>query len=402
MRILFLNQFCWPELAATSQLLTDVVRHLAGEGHEITVICAATSYAGTDSTERPEARIIRTPSFPFKRSLLGRALSYFSFFGWALWYGLRAPRQDVIVAMTTPPLLSLVGEAIRRLRGGRFYIWEMDLYPEIAIDLGVVKKDSLLTRGWNRLVDFSRARADGIIALSECMRDRLLDRQAPYAKIHIAENWANSDRIYAATRGKSGPVTLVYPGSLGRAHDTRTIAFAMDHFKNDSRFRFVFVGGGLGMAALRQRCKENGVENAEFHSYKTPDALAEIMAEAHIGLVTQIETVRGSLVPSKIYAVLAAGLPLLFVGPSPVEPARVVNRFRCGWRVAPGDGEGLVTLLNMLAADREHLMQAGRRARQAFLEHYDRGVAVRRIARILGVLEGVRTTETTRTVATVR
>jgi glycosyltransferase involved in cell wall biosynthesis len=401
MRILCLNQFFWPELAATSQLLTDVVRHLASEGHEVTVICAASSYAGADSTECPDAQIIRTPSLPFKRSLLGRALSYFSFFFFALWYGLRVPAPDAIVTMTTPPLLSLVGEMIRRLRGGRFYIWEMDLYPEIAIDLGVMKKDSFITRVWDRLVDFSRARADGIIVLSECMRARLLDRKVPYSKMHIVENWANSDRIYATARPVGQEITLLYPGSLGKAHDVETIAKAMEHFKDDSRFRFVFVGGGPGMAPLRQRCLESGVSNAEFHAYVTPDELAGMMGRAQIGLVTQIETVRGSLVPSKVYAVLAAGLPLLFIGPAPVQPARIIDRFRCGWRIAPGDSQGLIALLDMLARDTDHVGQAGRRARQAFMEHYDRGVAVQRIAQVLGI--PARTpVASTRTVASVR
>ncbi len=128
MRILFLNQFFWPELAATSQLLTDVVRHLADEGHQITVICGANGYAGTDSTECPDARVIRTPSLPFKRSMLGRALSYFSFFGWALWYGLRAGRQDVIVTMTTPPLLSWMRQFLIVMDTGCFEVCPSEKY----------------------------------------------------------------------------------------------------------------------------------------------------------------------------------------------------------------------------------------------------------------------------------
>jgi hypothetical protein len=58
MRVLLLNQFFWPDTAPTGQLLTDLARYLAEQGHEVTAICDASNYGEHDATPEPPARII--------------------------------------------------------------------------------------------------------------------------------------------------------------------------------------------------------------------------------------------------------------------------------------------------------------------------------------------------------
>ena len=53
LRVLFINQFYWPDAAATSQLLTDVTRALTAEGHEVEVLCGKTGYASVDIMDEP-------------------------------------------------------------------------------------------------------------------------------------------------------------------------------------------------------------------------------------------------------------------------------------------------------------------------------------------------------------
>jgi glycosyltransferase involved in cell wall biosynthesis len=84
---------------------------------------------------------------------------------------------------------------------------------------------------------------------------------------------------------------------------------------------------------------------------------------------------------------MAAGRPFIYVGPAEANPARLVDRFGCGWRIEPGDSVGLAGLLESLAARPELLAAAGARARQAFLDHYDIEHGVARILKILGLAE---------------
>src|SRR5271167_2537183 len=104
MKLLFVNQFFWPDVAPTGQLLSDLTEHLTQEGHEVTVICSRGAYADGGSAKltaadgpAPSIRILRVPGFTYQRGSFGRLFSYAIFLLGSLWYELRLPRQDLVV-----------------------------------------------------------------------------------------------------------------------------------------------------------------------------------------------------------------------------------------------------------------------------------------------------------------
>ena len=80
---------------------------------------------------------------------------------------------------------------------------------------------------------------------------------------------------------------------------------------------------------------------------------------------------------------MAAGRPLLYIGPDGSTPARHIRSFNCGWRVQPGDVDGVIRLLHHLEVNRHLLGEAGDRGRLAFEQHFDRSIGVARIVEIL-------------------
>jgi len=389
MRALLLNQFFWPDSAATSQLLTDLAKGLKDLGHEVHVICAAQGYAVSDaSVEDPGVAIHRVHSLPFVRGKLGRALSYVSFFLACSLRVLLMPRADLVITLTTPPVLALIGAALKTLRGSRHFIWEMDVYPDVAVDLNYIKAGGLVERVAGSLLDFCRLKSDGILALGQCMQRRLIARGIPAYKVHVADNWANGKLISPAPRRfSSNALTLLYSGNLGLAHDIDTILYAMEELRTDDRFRFVFAGGGLLRGSLETKCRQAAISSVEFHSYSERQNLSERLANCDVGLITQRESCLGSVVPSKIYGLLAAGRPIIFIGPAESTVATIIKRFKCGWQVDNGDVNGLVSLLKILISQPEGLHAAGKAARIAFEMHYDLPLGVTRICSLLGASE---------------
>jgi len=386
MTILLLNQFFWPDSAATSQLLTDLARGLTERGHSVHVICAQSGYAIEDNTEPPPVQIHRIAAAPFLRGIVGRVASYSSFFLGALWQGLRVPPPDVVmITLTTPPLLSLIGTLIQKLRGARHFIWEMDVYPDVAVDLNYFKKGSFLEQVVGFLADLSRKQCDGILALGPCMRDRLVNRGISSSKIYIADNWADGRKIRPVSWPPAhNPLTILYSGNLGLAHDVGTIQEAIEALKNDRRFRFVFAGSGARRAQLEGWCKANGVDNTEFRPYSAKASLGESLGSGHIGLITQNDACLGSVVPSKLYGLLAAGRPVLFIGPKASTVARILERFECGWQVNCGDTVTLLRILEALEGDLREVQSAGERARKAFASNYDLPHGISRICAFIG------------------
>ena len=385
MRILFINQFFWPDSSATSQQLTDLATGLAERGNHVTVLCGEGGYANVSAGAiAPPVDVIRVKALPFSKNKVTRLLSYLSFYVSAFARGLTAPKADVVVSLTTPPLISLLGSSIKMLRGSRHFIWEQDIYPDVAIDLNYIRKGGAADRVTGVLADFSRRHADGIIALGECMKQRLVLRGIPAAKISIAENWSNAEAITPMERpGDPKELVLLYSGNLGLAHDVDTIAGAMKNLREDHRFRFLFVGSGGKRKQLQEFCESNGIGSLEMRGYVSRDKLSEGLAAGDIGLVTQSNVCWGTVVPSKVYGILAAGRPVLFIGPKVATPALVIERHNCGWQVEPGDVEGLTRLLVRLAENPQLVHEAGKRARQALLDHYDLPQSIDRIAAIL-------------------
>jgi colanic acid biosynthesis glycosyl transferase WcaI len=384
LKILFVNQFFWPDSSATSQQLTDLATGLAERGHDVSVLCGEGGYAAASASAVPPVRFYRVKALPFARGRIGRLLSYLSFYLSAFARGLTVARQDVVVSLTTPPLISLLGSSIKMLRGSRHLIWEQDIYPDVAIDLHYIQPGSVADRLTGLLADFSRRHADGIIALGECMKERLIRRGISSDKILIAENWANGSAITPMPRpGNPDELVLLYSGNLGLAHDLETFIGAAKNLRNDSRFRFIFVGGGGRRKELADFCEANEIHSVEFRPYVSRDRLSEGLAVGDIGLVTQQDVCCGSVVPSKVYGILAAGRPILFIGPRAATPALTVERHHCGWQIDCGDVIALTQLLRTLADNKAIVHEAGNCARQALVENYDLPHGIDRIHSIL-------------------
>lgn len=387
MKILLVNQFFWPDAAPTSQLLTDLARHLAFQGHEVHAIAANGGYSDDEGDNPPPVQIHRPPAFRFGRGKFGRVASYTSFLFTAALKGLFLKRPDIVITLTTPPLLSLLGTMIKACRGSAHFIWEMDVYPDIAIDLNVLRAGGMVARTTGALADLSRRSADGVIALGECMRERLLRHGIPAQKIFVADNWADGTLIEPArpVSEHDKPLAVLYSGNLGLAHDVDTVLGAMTCLNKTHKINFIFAGSGARRADLEQQCRNLQLANVTFRQYASRQKLRDSLCDGDIGLVTQMTASLGSVVPSKIYGLMAAGRPVLFIGPKESTPARIIARFNCGWQIDCGDSDSLAKLLAHLAEDRKSLMQAGLRARLAFDEYYDLPHGVSRICSIIGV-----------------
>ena len=398
MRILLLNQFFYPDIAASAQLATDLAVDLVGAGHEVSAVSGRGVYAGgAKSLPMRDAyrgvKIVRLPCTDFGRgSLAGRLIDYASFLVSSVAAIPFLGRFDVVVVMSTPPLLVVSGLVARRLTCNRLIFWVQDVYPEVALALGAIRQGPLCSI----LAWVSRKAlqgADRVVTIGEVMTERLVAAGADPGKIDVVENWADGSGLVRIPEGEgrlrgemglNGRFVVLYSGNLGNAHDFSGLEMAIEQITQIRRdVVFVFAGEGAQKARLMKRF--SGREDfVRFLPYREREDLAEGLALGDLHVVTQRRGLEGLVVPSKFYGILAAGRPVLYLGPERTEVARRVQQLDVGETVEPEDAEAIEKAVSRWAEmSPSKRQEVGIRARSVFDSDFDRKISTGRWGRIL-------------------
>ena len=147
----------------------------------------------------------------------------------------------------------------------------------------------------------------------------------------------------------------------------------------------MFAGGGFRRQQLEKFCREQGIANVVFRPYSSRAELGASLAEGHLGLVTQLPQTCGSIVPSKTYGIMAAGRPILYIGPREATPARIIERFQCGWQVDPGDTAALPVCSRGFPRNAILMIEAGRAPARPSNSTTTGSRGLARIVKILGL-----------------
>jgi colanic acid biosynthesis glycosyl transferase WcaI len=373
---LFINRVYPPDGAATGQILADLAITLTTLGWKVTVITSRTVTGAEEYEVCEGVEIVRLKALPFTRSShWQRAISYLSFYPLVLWRALRLPRTDVVVTMTDPPLLLVMGVFLKWFKRNRLVHWAQDLYPEVAQTLGVVRAEGIFGRLLKYLSTWGVQHHDGIVCIGRCMRERLLARGIDDRSIAIIPNWINTEQVHPLQPDKnpfysdnglpSFPLVM-YSGNLGLAHpfDAMLKAAKILSVKMPEA-QIVFVGDGPNLSYVQSKAQQEQLTNVRFLPFQPREKLAESLSAATIHLASMHDEMVGLVVPSKVYGILAAGRPCIFLGPAQSEAAQLIREYQCG-TVLPGSVDGAVladTLIEWLN-NPTRLQRAGANARR--------------------------------------
>jgi colanic acid biosynthesis glycosyl transferase WcaI len=339
--LLFLNRVYPPADGATGQLLAELAPELVHSGWQVTVL---TSRPGGE-TPRAEmiagVRVERVSGLPLTRaSLRRRALSYLSLYPALLLRALRLPRADVVVTLTDPPLLAVLGPALKWLKGSRLVHWAQDLYPEVAEALGVLRPGGVLARLCRGLSTWALRQHDVIIAVGRCMKQRLCARGLAPERVWVIPNWApatvqaadpSAGQTFRKQHGLEDRFVVMYSGNLGLAHPFEAVLDAAQLLRDlRPQIVFVVIGSGPRLAWVQHQAAARQLTNVRFLPPQPREDLAASLGAADLHLVTMHPALTGLVVPSKVYGALAAGRPCLFLGPAESEVAQLIQQFNCG------------------------------------------------------------------------
>jgi glycosyltransferase involved in cell wall biosynthesis len=332
LKILLLNQCFYPDVVSTAQYLTELATELSARGHDVTVIAGDRGY--DDPSLRFPRRetwknieIIRIPSLSLGKSSRWRRAANFGSF--AIVCALRLlllRRFDVVVALTSPPLISFLGALFVRLKGGSFCFWVMDLNPDEAIAAGWLAEDSVATRCFQWMLRYSLKHATQTIVLDRFMKDRVLAKGADARRVTIIPPWSHDDAVefsfegreaFRREHGLSDRFVVMYAGNHSPCHPLDTLLDAALKLKDCEDIAFCFVGGGSEQTKVRDFALQHELSNVKCLPYQPLDQLAGSLSAADLHVVVMGDEFVGIVHPCKIYNIMAVGAPALYIGPQP-------------------------------------------------------------------------------------
>ena len=383
MRLTLLNQFYAPDISPTAQLAASLAEHRASLGDDVTVIAGRAGYLEGLGPERLEETLVRvrrawTPDLG-KSSIPRRVLGYLSYLVGSTARVLLLPRQDVIVVMTTPPLVVVVALLHKLLhRRTRVVLWSMDCYPDVAERFGELATGGPVSRLLRAITRRAFRHLDHVVALDGAMAELLTSQYAAAEgrpPCTIVPNWERAE-LFPAGDGpaspweglvelvpsdvRAGKVLVVYLGNIGVGHRFDTVVDAAEQLSDEAIF--LFVGGGARRDALVEAAAARGLENLVVHGYVAKPATPRLLAAADAALITLDDRSLGVISPSKLHANLAAGLPVLYVGPRHSNVDEAIERFGCGTSLREGEVAELVAAVRTIGSE-PPAERAARRAR---------------------------------------
>ncbi len=433
MRILILNQHFYPEVASSGQIMAELGADLVRKGHQVTALTGRPSYRRSDEQEdvfvtsiRPgknewraktgfflgvigtivpkrileldsifDVDIIRT--YTYSRDVredrwrfVQRMVQYLTFFFSSFVTALLLPRHDVVIYLSTPPLLNGVTAFALKLLKGTVGIYNIqDLYPDVAIKLGAVR-NRLVIMVCNLLEKFLYSQAAVMVPVGESIARMLIIKGVSTEKINVIPNWMDTDLI--RPMGKDTPFSrqyglvdkfiVMYSGNMGLSQGLETVLKCAE-LTRDVDIHYLLVGGGASRDSLESMAKDLSLSNVSFLPYQPKERLPESLSAADIHLVPLKEGLSNFSVPSKVHGIMASGRPIIASVDEDSEIAFMFEKAECGVVIKPEDPNALAEAILALYHDRGKLENLGRNGR-AYLEKTNtRSICTRKYEEII-------------------
>jgi len=367
MKILLLNQAFYPDVVSTAQHASDLTLALVEAGHEVLVVCNSRGY-DDPKIRFPQretwkgVKIVRVGSTGLgKGSKWRRAADFATFMASCILRLWSLPRFDVVIAMTSPPLIPFVASLAVPSRARRLVFWSMDLNPDQAIAAGWLQEKSTVARLLSRMSLHSLQRADCIIALDRFMKKRIEDKGIDPDKILVVPPWSHDDCVrfdqagreeFRTTHKLSGKFVVMYSGNHSPCHPLETLLQAAERLAQHQDVAFCFVGGGSEFCKVKERARDGALRNVLCLPYEPMEQLSASLSAADLHVVVLGDQYVGIVHPCKVYNVLAVKRPFLYIGPNESHVSDIIEQLNeAAYVSSHGDVEGVVA--NILRAKRD-------------------------------------------------
>ena len=382
MKILYFYQYFTTPKGSYGTRCYEFTRRWVRAGHSVTVVTSVYDKSDLRTTrtldrldiEGVDVRVINV-GLSNSHGFLRRVYSFLVYAAIASWYAISLP-ADVVVASSGPLTVGIPGQIAHYLRGRPLVFEVRDLWPEGAIQLGILRNRFLisLARWFERRC--YRA-ADAIVALSQGMADWIRQHHGIDEIVVVTNACDNSlfERIngtFEPPPWAIGKTIVVYAGSLGYGDDCRQIIEMLGYLTEpqSADIELVLIGDGGERKALEQQAAQAG-GGVRFLGRIPKKEVFGWLSIAGCALCTTVDVpFYATCSPNKMYDAFAAGVPMIQTTQGWIKD--LLAREECGLTVPPNDPKAMAAAVTRVARDAELRKRLALNASRIASEQFDR------------------------------
>ncbi len=383
-KLWIVSELFYPEETSTAYILTEIAKKLS-EKYSIEVICGTPIYfKGFVSEEPTEININRIKSIDVDKNSLPKRLLRAILLSKKMCEFLKkhCNKGDKVFFVTNPVFLTFWLPKWTHKKQIDTTLLVHDVFPENATTNNLLKKDSLIYTFLKRKFDNSYSKVSRCIVIGNDMNEIIKEKTCNKIPVITIENWGDSSKIQPLYKKKEN-ITIQFAGNLGRVQGLLDFLELIKNVKNPL-LQFEFVGSGAARSKMEDFKSSNDLENVVFLPPYSRDDEEEILNRATISLVCLKDKMFGLGVPSKSYNVMAAGKPILFIGPKNSEIYNMVKDNEIGFSFDWSQREAIISFLNNLQKqDIEKFNELGKKARHLLETKYDKEIILNKYLEVV-------------------
>ncbi len=392
-RLLLLTHYWPPEYGPDQAILSENMAYLQRAGVDVTVVAAQPSYPTGIVPPRYRNRLLvdeqingirtlRTWTYSGDRTQLRKRLANEASFAASCFLALRKlrGRYDIVLTVVPTQAITVSGWLLSLVLRARYAMYVMDLMPEAAVSLGMIR-DQRIIKVLRAISRFCYRRASVIIAASEAFKRGVEAYGIDPQKVVCVPNGIDTDLFRPVPADQSIRARLhlgvrfvaIYAGTHGFSHDLDSL-LAIAHTlqrEGDDSIALVLVGDGSDKGRVQQRARELRLTTMHFLDPVPREQLPAVLAAADVDLITfrRIDVNRG-VIPIKMYDGMACGKPIVLAIEG--EARTILERAQAGITTDPENPEQILAALRTLQADKALAARFGDNGRRYAVEHYSR------------------------------
>jgi len=403
MRVLILHMRYWPEATGTGPLVTELAEDLAAAGEDVVVVTSVPHYGLPEIPAEFRGglihRALKSGVTVYRTlapvahvgSALGRGLDYAAYTVLASLAAISLGPVDIILCVAPPVTVGFSGWVVGFLRKCPTVFNAQDIWPDGLISMGRIHNQVLIAV-FRRLEQLVYRTSNRITVVSEGMRKNVLSKGVAAGRVQVIPNWVDTERIHPVegpnpfrnelALGES--FVVLFAGNVGYAAGLESVLAAAGLLRGEPRICFLIVGEGSAKADLLRAAEREGLTNVRFLPTQPSGILSNVLGAGDVGLVPLREGMGAVSVPSKAYAIMAGGRPVLAAVPTDSEIRHLVAEAKCGVCVPAEEPQALAEAVLRLAGEPDRLKEYGRNARSYVVERYSRAIMTSRYRKLLG------------------